>query len=197
MRVQPGWTPSFARTRERPEAPGDDAPRTRKESTHRGRSASSEQKAWTGPNSPARPRRTCVCTSGSRLSGEFSGCAGRSARPLKKPTAPVETISRRIGKELGATGSPARMVEKKARKMVSGTNGTLKGQSDSQPFALSVARAAGGVEATPSLDSHSPVCPSTFSLLKAVAIHSHSPRAAFGLRSEPAPDLIRGRTGVK
>src|SRR6185312_6414797 len=40
-----------------------------------------------------------------------------------------------------------------------------------------------------------PACPSTSSLLKAVAIHGHSPRAALGLRSEPAPDLIRGRTG--
>jgi hypothetical protein len=30
-----------------------------------------------------------------------------------------------------------------------------------------------------------------------VAIHGHSPRAAFGLRSEPAPDSIRGRTGLK
>jgi len=68
-------------------------------------------------------------------------------------------------------------------------NGTYLGPPDSQPFALSVARAAGGVEAPPSMNSPSPVCPSTSSLLKAVTIHGHSPRAAFGLRS--------GRTGVK
>jgi len=73
----------------------------------------------------------------------------------------------------------------------------LKGQPDSQPFALSVVRAAGEVEAPPSLDDPSPVCSSTSSLRNAVAIHGHSPRTAFGLRSEPAPDSIRGRTGVK
>ncbi len=73
----------------------------------------------------------------------------------------------------------------------------FSGQPDSQPFALSVVRAAGEVEAPPGLDGLSPLCPSTSSLPNAVAIHSHSPRTAFSLRQEPAPGSIRGRTGVK
>lgn len=64
-----------------------------------------------------------------------------------------------------------------------------------QPFTLSVVRAADGVEAPPVVTELRGAF-ATFSLLKAVAIRGHSLRVVFGLRSEPAPDSIRGRTGV-
>jgi hypothetical protein len=50
----------------------------------------------------------------------------------------------------------------------------------SNPFPLSIARVAGGVEAPPS--EARPAAGMSFD---------------FGLRSEPAPDLIRGRTELK
>src|SRR6185312_6838905 len=62
----------------------------------------------------------------------------------------------------------------------------LKGQPDSQLFALSVVRAAGEVEAPPSLDGPSPVCPSISVLAYArdewVLRKCHSGQAVFRFR---------------
>ena len=73
----------------------------------------------------------------------------------------------------------------------------LLGAPDSPPFALSVARAAGGVEASTGAAKPSPVCASTSSLLKPVTVHGCSSRVVFSLRLEHAPDWIRWSTNSR
>src|SRR6185312_4484712 len=68
----------------------------------------------------------------------------------------------------------------------------LLGATDPQLFALCVARAAGAVEAPPRMAAY---CRRALRLPRSSKLWppmGHSTRAAFGLRSEPAPNPIRG-----